>query len=157
MKRHLCALGAAIAALSSGASAHVRVFPDASATTVAACSYAKFVVRVPTEKPIPTVRLVLAVPPGVTVFATQAKPGWNVALATSKGRVVSIDWSGGSIAPRQFDEFAFMAQTPKGAGTVDWNASQYYADGSVVKWNGPPAAETPHSQTTIEPNACKAK
>jgi uncharacterized protein YcnI len=149
-------LALALASAGAGAaSAHVKVYPQSDTTQIPACSYGKFVVRVPTEKPIPTVRLVLTIPAGVTVSAAQSKPGWNVAFATSKGRIVSIDWSGGQIPPHEFDEFAFLAKAPKTAGRVDWNAQQYYADGSVVKWEGPAGADTPHSQTTIAPAACK--
>lgn len=153
----IAALFAATLSLPCAAGAHVQVFPDPNNREAAACSYGKFVVRVPTEKPIPTVRVTIVIPPAVTVVAAQPKAGWNVSFTTSKGRIVAIDWSGGALLPHQFDEFAFLAQTPKTAGSVSWNAMQYYADGSVVNWNGAPGSENPHSQTTITAADCKRK
>jgi uncharacterized protein YcnI len=56
--------------------------------------------------------------------------------------------------PHEFDEFAFLAATPKIPGAVNWDAWQYYEDGSIVKWTGGPGAETPHSITTITAAPC---
>ena len=59
--------------------------------------------------------------------------------------------------PHEFDEFAFLAATPKVRGTLNWDAWQYYDDGKIVSWTGPPNADTPHSITTITGGRCKPK
>jgi uncharacterized protein YcnI len=137
-------------ALGSAASAHVKVYPDADLTRTPACTYTKFIVRVPTEKPIPTTGLQVLVPAGLTVIGVQPKAGgWHAAFEESKGRIVAITWTGGQIAPREFDEFAILAAGPPRPVTVSWNALQTYSDGSVVRWTGPPGSETPHAQTVF--------
>jgi uncharacterized protein YcnI len=140
------------------AAAHVRVFAQDGSQVAKACGYEKFVVRVPVEKPIDTVGVNLVIPPAITVFATQPKAGWHAELKMDRGRVSEIDWSGGALHPHEFDEFAFLAATPRTPMTVDWNADQIYDDRSIVHWTGAPGSDTPHSQTTIERNdaVCRA-
>jgi uncharacterized protein YcnI len=135
--------------------AHVRVFPDAGNTQAPACGYTKFVVRVPVEKPIATNRIDLFIPKGILVYAVQPKENWQFSLQTTRGTVTSISWTGGRLLPHEFDEFAFLASTPKTSGSVAWDAWQYYEDGSIVKWIGALNADTPHSITTITPATCK--
>jgi uncharacterized protein YcnI len=135
--------------------AHVRVFPDSENTQAPACTYARFVVRVPVERPAATVRIDLAVPKGIIVYAVQPKPPWRFDLQTRRGIVTRISWTGGRLMPHEFDEFAFLAATPKAPGTLNWDAWQYYDDGTVVGWTGPTNADTPHSVTAITPGRCK--
>lgn len=130
--------------------AHVVVYPSNDVTRAPACGFTKFVVRVPTEKPQPTTSVRVLIPAGVTVIGTQPKAGgWKAVLERAKGRVVAILWTGGQIAPLEFDEFAFLAAAPPSAATVSWNALQTYADGSIVRWTGNPGSDTPHSQTVF--------
>lgn len=138
-----------------GAWAHVRVFPDAGNMQAPACGYTKFVVRVPVEKPIATTRIDLFVPKGMIVYAVEPKPNWQFNLQRTRGVVTTITWSGGRLNPYEFDEFAFLAATPRVSGSVNWDAWQYYEDGSIVKWTGKPGAETPHSVTEITAGHCK--
>jgi uncharacterized protein YcnI len=140
------------------AGAHVRIFPDVDASVVSACSFSKFIIRVPTEKPLATTAVRVAIPRDVIVYATQAKPGWRAAFSRDKGRIATITWSGGRIEKYEFDEFAFLAGTPKVARSLNWDADQTYEDGSVVRWNGNAGTETPHSQTTVVASeaACRA-
>jgi uncharacterized protein YcnI len=154
VRRALLLLGF-LAGSSIVAQAHVRVFPDAGNTQAPACGYTKFVVRVPVEKPIATTRIDLFIPKGITVFGVQPKPNWQFNLQRTRGIVTTISWTGGRLMPNEFDEFAFLAATPRTAGTVSWNAWQYYEDGSIVKWTGAPGAETPHSITSITAGHCK--
>jgi uncharacterized protein YcnI len=148
------ALALATAAMTGAAAGHVRVFPDANNTTASACSYAKFVVRVPVEKDVATNRVDLDIPRGVIVYGVQPKSGWQFSLQKTRGVISGISWTGGRLMPGEFDEFAFLAATPKTPGQIAWNALQYYEDGSVVKWTGPPNADTPHSITTVAPAKC---
>jgi uncharacterized protein YcnI len=135
--------------------AHVRVFPDLGSTQAPACSYTTFVVRVPVERLAATVRIDLAIPKGVIVYAVQPKPPWQFNMQTTKGIVTRLSWTGGRLMPHEFDEFAFLAATPKRPGTLNWDAWQYYDDGTVVAWTGPANADTPHSVTTITSSRCK--
>jgi uncharacterized protein YcnI len=138
-------------------SAHVRVFPDSDNTQAPACSFTEFNVRVPVEKPIATNRIDLTIPKGVIVYAVKPKPGWQFSLQTTRGIVSAISWSGGQLMPHEFDDFSFLAATPKTPGTVSWDALQYYVDGSVVKWTGAPGSDTPHSITTVAPAQCRGR
>jgi uncharacterized protein YcnI len=135
--------------------AHVRVFPDLESTAAPACGYTTFVVRVPVEKPIATTRIDLFIPKGVIVYGVQPKSGWQYNLTMTKGVITMITWSGGRLLPHEFDQFAFLAATPRVTGAVNWDAWQYYEDGSIVKWTGGPKADTPHSITTINAGHCK--
>ena len=154
MTRSAWVLVVLLATLPIVAHAHVRVFPDVGNTQAPACGYTTFIVRVPVEKPIATTRIDLFIPKGVIVYAVQPKPNWQYNLQTTRGVITMITWSGGRLLPHEFDEFAFLAATPKVAGTVNWDAWQYYEDGSIVKWTGNPKAETPHSVTTITAGHC---
>ena len=139
---------ATVTAAAPGA-AHVRVFADSANTTTGACGFAKFIVRVPVEKPIATTGVRVTIPRDVIVYGTQPKAGWNVKLDMDRGRIAAIEWSGGKLEPHEFEEFAFLAGTPQRAQTLSWDADQTYEDGSVVHWNGAPGSDTPHSQTTV--------
>ena len=135
------------------------MFAGGISESAKACTYEKFVVRVPVEKAVATVGVELTIPPGVIVFATQPKTGWHADLQLQRGVIRQIRWSGGKLDAHEFDEFAFLAATPKKATVVNWDANQTYADGSVVRWTGMPKSDTPHSQTTIvgNPQGCKTR
>lgn len=137
------------------AKAHVRVFPDTGSTQAPACSFSKFTVRVPVERPVATTRIDVDIPQGIIVTNIQPKPDWRFGLQTTRGIVTKISWTGGALMPHEFDEFAFLAETPRTPGVVTWNAWQYYSDGVIVKWDGPTNADTPHSITSITPARCK--
>jgi hypothetical protein len=74
-------------------------------------------------------------------------------MQRTKGSISSITWTG-RLMPGEFDEFAFLAATPKTAGQISWNALQYYENGEIVRWTGSPNSETPHSITTVLPANC---
>jgi uncharacterized protein YcnI len=157
MMLRILSLTALLTVAPLAAAAHVRVFPEADAVQSPACGFATFVVRVPVEKPIATTRIDLMIPRGVVVYAVQPKPGWEYSFTLTRGVISKITWSGGRLNPKEFDEFAFLAATPKAPGTVYWDAWQYYQDGSIVKWTGPPNADTPHSLTMITAAPCKIR
>lgn len=142
-------------ASASPALGHVVVFPDPDLSTTPACGFSKFIVRVPTEKPVATTVVRLYIPLSVNVTAVESKPGWRVTFDTTGGRIVAITWSGGRIMPREFEEFAMLAAAPRKPQTVNWNAEQVYADKTVVRWNGEPGADNPHSQTNFTAAPCK--
>lgn len=129
--------------------AHVKVYVEPGWTQAPACSFAEFIVQVPNERPDPTIRIELDIPPSVTVSAAQPVPGWTTAFTRTKGRISRITWSGGQLHPGEFQTFLFLAGTPHAPETVSWNARQTYQNGEVVSWTGAPNSDTPHSQTTI--------
>jgi uncharacterized protein YcnI len=114
--------------------AHVVVSPK----EVPADSYQKLVTSVPTEKDIPTTKVRVEVPEGFTVTSVEPVPGWKSDFEKESGVITAITWSGGEIAPEEFQEFPFQAKTPKDTGEYAWKAYQTYQDGSVVEWTGPP-------------------
>ena len=137
-----------IAGSAAPAWAHVKVYVEPGWTQAPACGFREFLVQVPNERPDPTVRVELDIPPGVTVSQAQPVPGWTTAFTTTKGLISAITWSG-QLNPREFQTFAFLAGTPQTPGVLSWNAHQTYQNGEVVNWTGAPNSDTPHSQTTI--------
>jgi uncharacterized protein YcnI len=131
------ALLAALALTAVGApqaSAHVDVLPREAPPGEAR----EFVVRVPTEREIPTVRVEVLFPPQVTVFAFAPSPGWTRRELTARdGNLRGVVYSGGRIPPGEYQDFRFLA-TPFEEGTAIWRSRQTYADGAVKPWTGPP-------------------
>jgi hypothetical protein len=76
-------------------------------------------------------------------MAKLAKP-ITVEGETVTDRVATVTWSGGSIAPGEFDEFGISAHVPNTPGRVlVFPALQTYAGGEVVRWIGSPDADEP--------------
>lgn len=127
------------------AQAHVSVSPEEAP----AGSYEKFTVSAPNEKEIPTTEIRVEIPDGLTVSDVQPVPGWEYEFEKEGGLITAITWSGGEIQSREFQEFAFQAQTPEEPGSLTVGAIQTYEDGSVVEWTGPPDAEEPASVVEV--------
>jgi uncharacterized protein YcnI len=154
----LAAVTAAV--LAPSAAAHVTLNPSA----VPADSFSRFAVRVPTERGVPTVKVTLRIPEGLTFVSFQPKPGWTrtvqmVKLAkpiTMEGetvteRVGTVTWSGGRIGPGEFDEFGLSAHVPNSPGReLVLPAVQTYSNGEVVRWIGDPDADEPAPRVTLE-------
>ncbi|MBX6396348.1 MAG: YcnI family protein [Alicyclobacillaceae bacterium] len=146
--RRIAALVAVFALVFSGmASAHVTVWPQQSQVG----AWEKYTVRVPAEKDVPTVKLVLKVPDGMSIESVQPVPGWTYNLQKENGRVTAIEWqaAGNGIGPGEFQEFSFVAKNPQQPGELAWKAYQYYKDNSVVEWTGPKNTDTPASVTVV--------
>ena len=93
----------------------------------------------------------------------QPKAGWTRTVTMKKlakpvtsddgtvtERVATVTWSGGKIAPGEFDEFGFSASVPDTAGTVlVFPAVQTYSDGKVVHWVGDASADEPAPRVTL--------
>ena len=144
------------------ASAHVTVNPD----EVAADSFSRFAVRVPTERPnASTTKVVVRLPKGLFFVSFQPKPGWKRTVTTEKldppvelfgemqtERIATVTWEGGTIAPGEFDEFGLSAKVPNAPGqTLAFAANQTYSNGEVVRWIGAPNSDTPASRVTLGP------
>jgi uncharacterized protein YcnI len=149
-------IGAIVVALvaAPAAAAHVTLNPR----DAAADSFARFAVRVPNERPsADTIAVSVKLPEGLSDVAFQAKPGWKRTVTMAKlakpvtvegetvtDRVATVTWSGGSIAPGEFDEFGISAHVPNTPGRVlVFPALQTYTGGDVVRWIGSPDADEP--------------
>jgi uncharacterized protein YcnI len=83
----------------------------------------------------------------VSSVQSEAEPGWTVKLDrdAASGTVHSVTWTAapnGGIPVDQFGLFRISVKLPD-ADTVSFPATQTYADGSVVKWDQPPAPGGP--------------
>jgi hypothetical protein len=63
--------------------------------------------------------------------------------------VASVTWSGGEIAPGEFDEFGFSVRVPDDAGELEFPAIQTYASGEVVRWTGAADADEPAARVNV--------
>jgi uncharacterized protein YcnI len=125
---------------------HITVQP----TEMRASSFQKFTVRVPTERPEPTVKVRLEYPTGLGAPRIRPKAGWNYELEKdASGNVTAITWSGGEIGPDEFDEFEFQARTPTAPGPLVFKADQTYKGGEVVAWAGPPGDARPAATVEV--------
>ncbi|MBC1795296.1 DUF1775 domain-containing protein [Listeria booriae] len=133
------------------ASAHVTVAPMESTTG----AWETYTVKVPVEKDSATTKVVVKMPAGVAFQSYEPVPGWNVAVNKDNG---TVTWTatGSGILNGQFQRFSFVAQNPEKSGTVNWDAYQYYADGSIVEWTGDASADYPHATTTISKAASES-
>ncbi len=140
-----------LVALAVPAAAHVTVGSD-NATKG---GYATITIRVPNEESdADTVGLKFQLPPDhpIANVSVQPKPGWTFKVTKKKldtplktghgsiSEVVSeIDWTGGRIAPGEFDEFLIQAgPLPTDTDSLTFKAIQTYEDSagktSEVAW-----------------------
>lgn len=130
------------------ASAHVSVQPAVSTPS----AWETYTLKVPVEKDIPTTKVVVKIPDGVTFVNYQQVPEWEVTLDTgSSNNVQTVSWTatGEGIQAGQFQQFTFVAKNPESETNIAWDAFQYYKDGSIVEWNGKEGSATPHSVTKV--------
>jgi uncharacterized protein YcnI len=155
MRKLLASLasGAAVLALAGPASAHVTVQP----TEAPVGSFFRFVVRVPNERDdANTTKVEVQFPQNLVFVSFQDTAGWKRTVRMKHldepievfGEEVdevvgSVTWSGGSIAPHEFEEFGFSAKVPDGEEVLEFPAIQTYDSGDVVRWIGPPESEEP--------------
>lgn len=148
-------------ALAPAAAAHVTLNPEA----VPADSFSRFAIRVPTEREnASTTKVTMRLPRGLFFVSFQPKPGWRRSVTMQKldppvevfgeqvtERVATVTWEGGAVAPGEFDEFGMSAKVPDAAGTkLTFPAVQTYSNGEIVRWIGPPDADAPAPQVTLE-------
>jgi len=129
--------------------AHAVVFPKTSTTG----AYEKYVLRVPNEKTVATVRVEIRFPTDLRVTSFADVAGWQLEVLTdSAKRVTGAVWTG-TLPPQRFVELPFVAANPKTSGRLVWPVVQTYADGERVEWTGPEGAKTPASATAISASA----
>jgi len=134
-------------ALAATASAHVTVSP----TALPQGSSAELTFKVPNEESTAkTVELQLQIPTDHPIAQVLAKPlpGWTVTehtvklakpLTTDDGTfttaVDEVDWTGGSIAPGQYQDFQISVDPlPTDTAELAFKAVQTYSNGDVVRW-----------------------
>ena len=125
--------------------AHAVVSPGSSRPG----AYERYVLRVPNESDVATVRVEIRFPSEVRVISFLDVPGWQLqATMDSSGRAISATWTG-SLPPERFVEFPFVGVNPTFGTQVSWPVVQTYANGQRVEWSGPPGSDAPASVTQI--------
>jgi uncharacterized protein YcnI len=130
---------------SSVAWAHVVVYPKTSTPG----AYEKYVIRVPNERDVSTIKVEIRFPEGLRVVSFGDVPGWKLqVLADSTQRITGAVWTG--VLPKErFVEFPFVAVNPKDSTSITWPTYQTYEGGERVEWVGPDSSYTPVSSTLI--------
>ena len=125
--------------------AHAVVFPKTSSPG----AYEKYVLRVPNERDVPTIKVEIKFPESLRVVSFGEVAGWKLqVLADSTQRVTGAIWTG--VLPKErFVEFPFVAVNPKDSASVTWPTYQTYEGGERVEWTGPDSSFTPVSSTLI--------
>jgi len=134
--------------------AHAVVFPKTSAPG----AYEKYVLRVPNERDVSTIKVEIKFPQALRVVSFGDVPGWKLqVLADSTQRITGAVWTG--VLPKErFVEFPFVAVNPKDSTSVTWPTYQTYEGGERVEWVGPDSSYTPVSSTLIvDPTAAPIK
>lgn len=145
--RRSAAVVAALLVSVTTAFAHVTIQPRQSA----AGTNEKYTMRVPTERPTPTVRIEIEFPAEVNVLRFEPKPGWTIEeKKDAAGTIVAAVLSGGSIGPRESAQFVFEARNPNQAAKLSWKVVQIYQDGTKSEWTGPEGSRSPASITEIK-------
>lgn len=125
---------------------HASVFPKMSD----AGAYEKYVLRLPNERDVATTRVEIRFPRSVRVVSFAEVPGWTLQIISdSAKRVIGAAWTG-SLAPRRFVEFPFVAVNPKTAVRLVWPVFQTYSTGERVDWIGKADSKQPASVTTVQ-------
>jgi uncharacterized protein YcnI len=155
----------ALTAAATAASAHVTANPS----TAEPGSYSKVSFRVPNEEPkADTTRVEIDLPADHPIASVSVRPvpGWTIKVTEAKlatplksddGEITkaisTITWSGGKIAPGQFQEFdVSMGPLPTNTDRLVFKAKQTYSGGEVVNWDQDPGnggAEPEHPAPTV--------
>lgn len=165
--RTIAALLAAATLSTPGiAQAHISLHPN----TIPAGAFATLDVRVPGEQEHAyAYKIDMLVPPGFTAIDTQNVPGWSVRevivkpakpIQTDAGpvdeEVAQVIWTGdrstlGRLENGTFIQFPLSIAMPANlAGqSLAFKTLQYYSNGKVVHWIGPPSAEFPAPTVNI--------
>jgi len=162
--RTFLSVAAAALLFTSAAAAHVTLNPG----EWEAGGFARFAVRVPNERDnADTIEVTVRFPQSIISASFQPKPGWQRSIemepldepVEEEGEqitehIASVTWTGGKIAPGEFEEFGLSFRVPETPGEdLVFPAIQTYSNGEVVRWIGPPDADTPAPTVTVLPPA----
>jgi uncharacterized protein YcnI len=146
----------------AAAEAHVTLQPNEAPEG----AYTVLDVRVPNESEGEnTTKVAVQFPEGFGDVSYQAVPGWSVEVIHEKLKkpvqtddgpvtegVKEVIFSGGKLAPGQFQDFPLSVQIPGKAGEeLTFKAVQTYDNGEVVRWIGAPESEHPAPQVLVLP------
>ena len=132
--------------LAPPAGAHAEITPK----RVPAASSSTFVLSVAGEENAPTTKVAVQIPRGLSNVKPVPVRGWQVNVGT---RVIT--WTGGRIPQGENGEFEIAALFPDTPGrTLKFPTVQTYRNGTIVRWIGAPASETP--APTIRLTAARA-
>jgi uncharacterized protein YcnI len=138
----------AVIAMAAPAFAHVTVNPNEATKG----GFTKLTFRVPNEEDAAdTVSVAVSFDQAHPISSVSVKPkaGWTIDVeksplptpvtnddgGTITEAVSKITWSGGTIAPGQFDEFdVSVGPLPDDVDSLQFPAIQTYSDGTVVQW-----------------------
>ncbi len=161
MKPALAALLALALLVPAAAQAHVTVQPSEAPEG----AYTVLDVRVPNETDSEnTTKIAVQFPEGFGDVSYQPVPGWKVEVVHDKlakpiqtddgpitEGVKEVIFSGGKLAPGEFQDFPLSVQIPGNAGEeLTFKAVQTY-EGEVVRWIGGPEAEHPAPRVLVTP------
>jgi periplasmic copper chaperone A len=159
IRTFLCAVAAALV-FTSAAAAHVTINPN----EWEAGGFARFAVRVPNERDnADTIEVTVRFPQSIISASFQPMPGWERTIEMEPldqpieeegeqitEHIASVTWSGGQIAPGEFEEFGVSFRVPETPGEdLVLPSLQTYSNGEVVRWIGPPDAESPAPIVTV--------
>lgn len=138
-------VGGLSVAVPSAALAHAVVYPKVSQPG----AYEKYVLRVPNERDVPTIRVEIHFPSGLRVVSFSQVAGWELTvLRDSAQSIIGAVWTG--VLPKErFIEFPFVAVNPKDNSSLTWPTYQTYQGGERVDWTGPDSSKSPASSTII--------
>ena len=138
MKQRILALFAFLA-LTTAASAHIRIYPTDSALG----AREKYTMRVHNEKQVPSSKIEGEFPEGLQVYGFEFKPGWKVDFKKdAKGNIVGATRTG-KMQPYEFVEFGMLAINPKEGANLTWKFIQYYDDGTKEEFTGAAGSRLP--------------
>ena len=158
-------IGAALAVIATLtmpaiAAAHVEIEP----TTAPGGDLAHLTLQVPNEsEAAATTSVSVQIPDKVVLVRFAPKPGWKRTVVREKlaqtstvgedvisERVSQVTWSGGKIAPGEFETFDMSVALPDEPDTeLTFPAVQRYDDGTVVRWIGAEDSDEPAPRLTI--------
>ena len=121
--------------LAPQAGAHAEITPK----RVPAASTSTFALSVAGEESSPTVKVAVRFPRALSNVKPRPVRGWQINVGT---RVIT--WTGGKIPQGENGEFEIAALFPDTPGqTATFPTVQTYGNGTVARWIGAPAFETP--------------
>jgi len=153
--------------------AHVTVTPGSAEKG----SYSTVSFKVPNEEDkASTVKLEVTLPADhpIASVSLQPVPGWTTQVTTAKlttplktddgtvdQAVTKITWTGGKIAPGQFQQFPVsLGPLPTDVDALTFKALQTYDNGDIVRWIEIPQAGQPEPENpapTLELTAASAE
>ncbi len=124
-------VGTLLCSLATSAWGHIDVEPRQSV----AKRWETYTLRVPTETPVPTVKIHVVVPPAFEIEMVEHSHVWQIDTERdARGFIRQMTWRGGSIPPQTFAELKFLARNPGQPGMYRWETTQYYQESEPAAW-----------------------